>query len=68
MQENNRLTLLLCHERGGQATAIARVTDPRVVAEARRSAVAAKKIEARTAHDPFTRRKAEMEATLIQEA
>ena len=66
--QQTRLTLLLCNESGGTATAIARVTDPRVVAEALQSAVSQKKEEARRAPDPFSRRKAEMEAELLLSA
>jgi hypothetical protein len=65
---STRLTLILCHERNGEATAVARITDPRVVAHARSVAVAGKQREAAQASDPFRRRKAELEAALIQEA
>ena len=69
MQHDNvPFTVLLCREAGGQATAIARVTDPDVVARVRDAIVIAKQAEARSAQDPFSRRRAELEAALIQEA
>jgi hypothetical protein len=62
------LSLLLVQEVGGRAIPICRVRAPGLVNRVRNAAVQEKLAEAETATDPFTQRRARMEAELIQSA
>jgi hypothetical protein len=60
------LSLLLVREVGGRAVPICRVRAPGLINRVRNAAVRERLAEAQQATDPLTRRRAQMEAELIQ--